>query len=234
MKNRDNPVRTTAYIWWIVAAVFLILLAASFLLDIGGAVGVLVIMVGFLMTFTGIGVAVYYMVRADKVDQFLDGKNFLVHWTYPADEWQKFMEHEYAAEKRADIWRLVVVAVIFGILAVIFGAIWPWIWVVCIALFFTFLFGGSYLLNHWYQRRKYAGYPGEAYIGNDAIYVNRRLHVWTAGSLASFGSAQYREEKPPSILFTYNTSSPISWTVRLPVPQGQEAKARELVAQFKT
>jgi len=234
MKNKDNPVRTTAYVWWVVAAVFLILLAASFLLDIGGGVGVLVIMVGFLMTFTGIGVAIFYMARAGKVDEFLDGKSFLVHWTYPADEWQKFTEHEYASEKRADILRLVVVAVIFGILAVIFWAIWPWIWVVCIALFFTFLFGGSYLLNHYYLRRKYAGYPGEAYIGNDAIYVNRRLHVWTPGNLASFVSAQYREEKPPFILFAYNTSSPISWTVRVPVPQGQEARARELVAQFKT
>lgn len=233
MKSRDNPVRTTAYIWWIVAAVFLILLAASFLLDIGGGIGVLVILVGFLMTFTGIGVAVYYMLRAGKVDEFLDGKGFLVHWTYPADEWQKFMGHEYAAEKRADILRLVVVAVIFGILAIIFYAVHG-LWAVVIALFFAFLFGGSYLLNHWYLRRKYAGYPGEAYIGNDAIYVNRRLHVWTAGNLASFVSAQYREEKPPFILFTYNTSSPISWTVRVPVPQGQEARARELVAQFKT
>ena len=243
MKSRDNPVRTTAYIWWIVAAVFLIVLFAPFVFAIGGGLGVLIFMVGFLMTFTGIGVALFYMDRAGKVDEFLDGETFLVHWTYSTEEWQKIMEPEYASEKMADILRLVIIAVIVGILAVIFWAIWPWIWVVGIALLFTFLFGGSYMLNHWYLRRKYAKYPGEVYISRDAVYVNRRLHVWTAGQLAEFVSAEYKEEKPPLIIFTYNTfgssrnsiaSIPHEWKVRVPIPQRQETKARELVEQFQT
>ena len=87
------------------------------------------------------------------------------------------------------------------------------------------LMKGEGTLAHWKDS------TDETYIGRDGVYVNRKLYMWTLKQGAIFDSVEFVEEKPAALVFSYHAQS--TYKVRVPVPVGQEAKARELLEQFK-
>ena len=75
---------------------------------------------------------------------------------------------------------------------------------------------------------------GEAYITPRAVLLNKQLHVW--GTLgATLGEVNYRPGKPAVIEFGYSAPSGrtmASYSVRVPVPPGEEEAARRVLDSF--
>ncbi len=241
--SKGNPVRTTANVWWIIAAIFLVLFFVPILFPIDAGISALIFMLSGITALTAFAVALLvYMPRAKIVDKLLRGEGTLAHWTYSTDEWQHYAESEYNEEKKADIKRLLIFAGIGVLVMIIFIASSSSLWGWGIAIMLLVIAGGLLpWLFHWLGNRQSMKYPGEAYIGKDGAYLNRKLHTWAKIGY-EFGSVEYADEKPASLVFTYYAygRSEIAggiarqqWHVRVPVPQGQEEKARELLKQFK-
>ncbi|MCX6006290.1 MAG: hypothetical protein NTZ34_03400 [Chloroflexi bacterium] len=242
--SKDNPVRTTANVWWIITAIFLVLFFVPIIFHLDGGFSALIFIVSFIITLTAFFVALLvYMPRARLVDKLLRGEGTLAHWTYSADEWQQFAENDYKEEQKADIKRLMIFSG-FGVLVLILCLVIRtsmWGWGIAIMLL-TIIAGGLIpWLFHWFSHKQSMKYPGEAYIGRDGAYLKRKLHMWTKMGY-QFGSVKYAGEKPASLVFTYYTPNSTDipgvvakhkWQVRVPVPQGQEASAKELMEQFK-
>ena len=241
--SKGNTVRTTANVWWIIAAIFLVLFFVPILFPIDSGISALILMLSGIMALTAFAVALLvYMPRAKIVDKLLRGEGTLAHWTYSTDEWQHYAESEYNEEKLADIKRLLIFAGIGVLVMTIFIASSSSLWGWGIAIMLLVIASGLLpRLFHWYGNKQSMKYPGEAYIGKDGTYLNRKLHTWAKIGY-EFGSVEYADERPASLVFTYyaygrtDTAGVIAkhkWQVRVPVPQGQEVKARELLEQFK-
>lgn len=234
--SKRNPARTTSIVWWILTPVFLFLSFFSFTAEIGDAAYALAF-VSFIMFITAIIVAVIYGSRARALDRLRAGEGLLAHWTYQPDEWLQYAETEYRTEKHYKKILLLIIsgfALVVGIGATIADQE-SGIGVLVVMLAVIVILSFTAWFTSWYNHRQNLEYPGEAYISKDGIYLNKQLHLWNQ-MLAYLGSVEYVEETPPLLVFAYFAPTRVGLEgreVRVPVPRGQEAKAREILEQFQ-
>ncbi len=80
---------------------------------------------------------------------------------------------------------------------------------------------------------------GEAVISLDGVYLNRQAHIWKGIGTRLEGIAFEDSGRPqPVILIEYSAlggpgGSRNSYSVRVPVPEGQEEKAKDIVARIR-
>lgn len=234
--GKGNPARKTSVVWWILSPVFLLLAFVSFNSEIGDAAFALAFG-SFIMFIMAIIVAVIYGSRARELDRLLAGEGLVAHWTYQPDEWLQYAETEYQTEKELKKMLALIIsgfALAFGIVFVIvdreagFGVLVVMLAIIAMVNFLAWS-------TSWYNHRQNLKYPGEAYISKDGVYLNKQLHLWTH-LLAYLDSVKYEEETPPLLVFSYFAPTRTGLEgrdVRVPVPRGQEAKAREILEQFQ-
>lgn len=233
---KRNPAHTTSIVGWILTPVFLFLTFLSFNAEIGDA-AFAIAFVSFIMFITAIIVAVVYGNRARALDRLLAGEGLLAHWTYQPDEWLQYAETEYRTEKH---YKKILAFIISGFaLVVSIGFIIAdresGIGVLVVMLALIAMVSFSAWFTSWHTHQQNLEYPGEAYISKDGIYLNKQLHLWNQ-MLAYLDSVKYVEDIMPLLVFVYLAPTRAgleSREVRVPVPRGQEAKAREIVEQMQ-
>lgn len=234
--SKGNPARTTSTVWWILTPVFLLLTFVSFASDMGDAAFALAF-VSFIMFITAVIVAVIYGSRARALDRLLAGEGLLAHWAYQPDEWLQYAETEYRTERQIKKMLALIIsgfALVVGIGFII--ADWEsGIGVLIVMLALMAMVSFLAWSTSWYNYRRNLKYPGEVYISKDGVYLNKQLHLWTH-LLAYLDSVKYVEEIPPLLVFAYFAPTRTGLEerdVRVPVPRGQEARAREILEQFQ-
>ena len=234
--SKVNPARTTSLVWWILTPIFLFLTFFSFSSNIGDAAFALAFG-SFIMFITAIIVAILYGSRARKLDSILAGEGLLAHWTYSPDEWQLYTEKEHQTEK----WGKKMLFFIISGFALVVGIVFlivdreSGVWVLVVMLALIAIIGFVAWFTSWYDHRQNLKHQGETYISKDGIYLNKQLHLWNQLS-AYLGSVEYVEETPPLLVFSYFAPTRTGLEerdVRVPVPHGQETRAREIQQQFK-
>ncbi len=233
---KRNPARTTSIVGWILTPVFLLLTFLSFNAEIGDA-AFAIAFATFIMFITAIIVAVIYGSRARALDRLLAGEGLLAHWTYQPDEWLQYAETEYRTEKEL---KKILALIISGFaLVVSIGFIIAdresGIGVLIVMLALIAMVSFLAWSTSWYNHRQNLRYPGEAYISKDGVYLNTQLHLWTH-LLAYLDSVKYVEDIMPLLVFAYFAPTRAGLEgrdVRVPVPRGQEAKAREIVEEMQ-
>ncbi|MDO8637615.1 MAG: hypothetical protein Q7R34_15510 [Dehalococcoidia bacterium] len=234
--SKNNPARTTSVVWWILTPVFLFLTFFSFSSDIGDAAYAMAFG-SFIMFITAIIVAVIYGSRARKLDQILSGEGLIAHWTYTPDEWLHYAEKEYQTEKSVKRILFFIIAGFALVIGIVFLIVDPesGIWVLVVMLALIAIIGFVAWFTAWHDHRQNIKHLGEAYISKDGIYLNKQLHLWN--QLAAYlGSVEYIEETPPLLVFSYFAPTRTGLEqrdVRVPVPHGQEARAREVLEKFQ-
>lgn len=236
MKN--NPTRRTAVIWGIVTALAIFAIFAPHIFgmdELGG--GFAISALSIMVAITGIIVTVIYARRARLLDRILDGENLLAHWTYSRQEWNQYAEKEFQTEKKEKRMLFYMVAgfaLFFGILFFIFdreGGLWVLISMLGLIALIAFVAWFA----AWYNYSQNKKYLGEAYITGDAVYLNRQLHTWR-GLGARLESVVLAEKESGQLLaFTYSLPTRMGrqeYTVRIPVPTGQEKAAKKLAEKF--
>lgn len=235
---KKNPQRRTAFIWLAITLLSIWGIFAPSMFGMDGMDG------GFAISFaaivfaiTGIVVTVMYFRRAGALDNIVNGENLLAHWTYTAEEWQKYMEEEIA-EFQAEKTRLfIMIAVISAVVGVGF-----YLFHRDDLIFTLVIFGGLIVLIgfvaflsiilHRFQNRPGAS---EAYISRDGVYISRQFHNWV-GMGARLEDARYDEEhhSRPRLEFDYSTPGKdmrYDYNVRVPVPLGKEEEARKILKE---
>jgi uncharacterized membrane protein HdeD (DUF308 family) len=233
--NNNNPARTTSRVWWIITAVFFVLMFFPFVVD-GAPIGVIVFVFSLIIFITGIITALIYGGRAGKIDKFLKAEGTLVHWKYTPEEWMQYTEKEAGTDKGSKKTMFFVITGLVLLISIIYAINNPKssTWIMITAAGLILIIGFTAWFTGWYNHRQNKKYPGEAYIARDGVYLNCQLHLWDHLG-AYLDSVEYVEGAPPLLAFTY--FSPTGTVVqiykaRVPVPMGQETKAKELLAVF--
>lgn len=192
---------------------------------------------GLLIMITGIVTSVLFFRLAKRYDRILSDKNPLARWTYSDEEWRAYTEADYKIDRK-NRWILVGIisafAIFFGIL---FAVMDPeaGIYVLYTMLGLIALVSLTAFLTSQQNYRRNVKHKGEALIAGDGIILNGQLHAWNViGS--RLDRVDYMEETPPMIEFEYSAVSRNgrdSYTVRVPIPSGQENSAHDIVQFFK-
>lgn len=183
----------------------------------------------------------FFFLRArDKVKRdLLAGRNLLVRWTYAEAEWRAFAGEETRQQAGSKRMLLGFTAVFMAIVTLAFiardrqaglfvGAVlfvaWGLCWMVARASVRA-------------QARHEKGPMPEVRIGRDGLLVGDELHDWH-GWGATLQECALRDGPPPLLEFTYamisgNATVRRSESVRVPVPAGKEAEAREIIRQLQ-
>lgn len=231
-----NPARRTMWvcIGIALAAIFGIFAPSIFGMD-GFNGGFAISFACIILAVTMVILTIMYSGRAKSLDTMLDKKNVLAHWSYTPEEWQAYTQKAYSADTR-DKWGLykLVMAITFIVCAGFFpfhhdsGII-----MVGLFLGLGILLAAVILITTNYDHFQNEKHRGEVFVTENGVFVNRQLHLWK-GWGARLEDVQYNE-KDNIIEITYSTPSTTmreTYTVRVPVPDGQEAKAREVIAQL--
>jgi len=229
-----NPTHRTAIIWGIVTALAIFAIFAPNIFGMDGFRGGFAISaLSLIVAVTGIIVTVIYARRARLLNRILDNEDLLAHWTYSQEEWNQYAEKEFQTEKKEKR-MLFYMALFFGILFFAFdreGGLWVLISMLGLIALIAFVAWFA----AWYNYRQNKKYLGEAYITRDAVYLNRQLHTWR-GLGARLESVVLAEKGSRQIVaFTYSAPSRMGrqeYTVRVPVPQGQEKAAEKLAEKL--
>jgi len=233
-----NPTRRTAIIWGVVTALAIFAIFAPHIfgmdyLNGGFAISAL----SFIIAITGIIVTVIYARRARLLDRILDGENLLAHWTYSLEEWNQYADKEFQTEKKEKrmlFYMVAGIALFFGVLFFLFdreGGLWVLISMLGLIGLIAFVAWFA----AWYNYSQNKKYLGEAYITRDAVYLNRQLHTWRGLGSRLESVVLAEKESRPLLAFTYSAPSRIGrqeYTVRVPVPEGQEKAAEKLAEKL--
>jgi uncharacterized membrane protein YbaN (DUF454 family) len=195
---------------------------------------------GGFIAMMGLVAAIIYSRLAKSLGRITRKENVLAHWTYTPEEWKQYTEREHREDALSKRSLFILVAVIAVIVGIIFYAIvrenplliamiiLGIIAVVGLAAYFSTL--AAYLHN-----KKHLG---ECFIAPDGIYLNRQIHLWKGlGNKLEEITFDDDKQSSPRIIITYSapgTHSRNSYTVRIPVPPGQQAAAKNIVKQIAT
>ena len=235
---KSNPQKKVA-IWALVAAfigLFLMFGPVGFGWMDGFGGGFALAAFGLLIMIAGITTAVLFFRLAKSYDRILSNKNLLARWTYSDAEWREFTEADYKIDRK-NRWILVGIISAFAIFfGVLFAIMDPeaGIYVLFVMLGLIVLVSITAFLTSQQNYRRNVRHKGETLIASDGLIFNGQLHAWNViGSRLE--RVDYMEERPPMIEFEYSAvsrSGRDSYTVRVPIPAGQEKSARDIVQFF--
>lgn len=239
-----NPVKRTAIIWWVLVPVILSGVFVPFLLDAFGVdtgEWVFALMV-FCLIFgiTAVVVAAIYTRRARLLGRMLDKEDLLAHWTYPPEEWAAYTEKEHRENRREKKNLFIMIAVISVVVGAILTIVHPDGWIIFLITVagIILLMGFVAWLAVWLRHRQNLKTLGEVYLARDAVYLNRELHVWRGlGAILEGVEYHGRPGNQGIIEILYSMPSrtgKLHTTVRVPVPAGEEAVAKDIVRQLQT
>lgn len=192
---------------------------------------------GMLIMIGGIVTAIIFFRLARRYDQILSDKALLAHWTYSDAEWRAYTEAEHKTDTQ-DRWTLVAIisafALFFGVLFAIFAPEGG-VYVLFTMLGLIALVSLTAFLTSRQNYRRNVQHKGETLISSQGILLNGQLHAWNV-----IGSRLERVDSvdgtPPVVEFEYSAPSRSgrdSYTVRVPVPSGEEASAHDIVEFFR-
>lgn len=240
IQQRANPEKTAAIVCVVVAVVaagLVFLPSLAQIDDMRG--GYALSFVAFFMAVSGAVVAVFFVGRARALARLLAGTELLAHWTYPPDEWQRYVETERRERAAAMRGLLVVIAgwsLLFGALFWALDADQGWI-VFLVMLGVTLGAAGLAfgLPGLWFRRQRRG--PREALISSWGVYFGGELSYWNHWGTRLRGVEILKGRRGAPDVLCFNLSVPSrmgqqNHQVRIPIPQGHETEASLLPGHF--
>jgi hypothetical protein len=161
------------------------------------------------------------------------GEPVLAHWTYEAGEWSAYTEGE---SKRKTTEAIVLGVMVFAVGWLIRGEGEEGEAMMMGAAMLGIMFVAGGLLMARSSNQANRSGPGEAIISPSAILLNGQYHV-LRNETYRFEGVRYDPQSHPHVLefkVAWDTRrGPSGEHVRIPVPTGREAEAREVVAAFE-
>ncbi len=230
----------TVIFGFLLTALGLLMIFAPGLVGIDGFDGGYAIsFAGLFVAIMGLVVAGFYYQQAKILDGILRGDGLLAHWTFDDQMWQEYTQKEYTEEISEKKGLFLIVS----FFALFFGFLFWFLdneagfFVFLVMLGLIGLVGFTWRFSAWYNRRQNIGGVKEAYIAQSGVYMNQRLYTWRLFS-ARLLKVEIKNEKVWSVLkFRYTAFTvpgPQTYTIRVPIPIGQEETAKNIVLQLNS
>jgi H+/gluconate symporter-like permease len=233
----QNTPKRTLLIWLAVGLIGFLMFLAPIIYPIdmmhgGGAM----IVIGILFAITGPIVAFMYYNYAKVFDELMDESKLLAHFKYNPTEWKKFAADEKlfrSGEQRT----LQIIVISFSVL---FGGIFWWAdpetgWIVALVLLaVNILIAIIVFFNSRSLAKLENAQNVECRLGSSGTLFNQTLYVWVGwgarleSARTNFGSLNILE----IVYSTPNRYSRQYYTLRIPIPSGEENKAQEVVSKL--
>jgi hypothetical protein len=234
----DNPLMKTVMLGLLVIVTGAIMIFGPGFAGIDGFDGGYAIsFVGLFVAILGLLVAGFYYQSANILDEILRGEGLLVHWTFDDQMWQEYTREEYAeeiSEKKGLFLIVSAFALFFGFLFWFLDNEAGFV-VFLVMLGLIGLVGFTWRFSAWYNRKQNSEGVKEAYIARSGVYMNRRLYTWRLFS-SKLLEVEINNYKALSVLkFSYTAFTvpgPQTYTIRVPIPVGQEEIAKNIVLQL--
>lgn len=240
MPSMPNPERTAAIISAIatILAIGLIFLPRLIQMD-GMRGGYALSFVSFFVAVSAAATTLFFWGRAKSLDHLLVGNNLLAHWTYESTEWQRYTEAEWqeqVAEKAQILLIILVWALLIGGLFWLLDPEAGWIVLLVMLGLILLLAGLTYGLPRlWFARHRFT--VGEAWIATTAIYFSGNFVRWNYWGvrLEQVDLLEQEGNVPACLCFYLSYPSRAGRQIqnlRIPVPQGCETEAYEMLYYF--
>jgi hypothetical protein len=236
----DNPLMKTMILGLIVSAVGIMMIFGPDIVGIDGLEG------GFAISFVGLFVAIlglvvpgFYFQQAHILGGILRGEGLLVHWTFDDMMWKEYTRKEYAEEISEKKGLFVIVSVF----ALFFGFLFWFLdneagfFVFLVMLGLIGLVGFTWLFSAWYYREQNERGVKEACISRSGVYMNRRLYTWRLFGAKLLGVEIKNSGGLSFLKFSYTAFTvpgPQTYTIRVPIPTGQEEVAKTILQQLNS
>jgi hypothetical protein len=236
---KNNPPRRTALIWVGIMVVGLFIIFLPGIIGLDGFDGgfALSILGGFIAMVAIIAMVIYFQM-AGILDRITKKENILAYWKYTPEEWKQYTEQEHKEDTtdRRNLFFLIAVISIFVGIIFWFMVRNNLLVITCLVLGIIAITGiaawASGLANYRNNRRRL----GEVYVALDGAYFNRQLHVWKGiGNKLEDINLENDYKQHSRIKIDYSSPGKDSrsfYSVRIPVPPGQEEIAKKIVADI--
>ena len=236
---KNNPSRRAALIWTGILILGLIIIFIPSMIGLDGFDGGYALsMGGVFIAFMGLVAAIIYFRLAASLDRITRDENILAHWTYTTEEWKQYTEKEHRDDASAKRNLFFLVAIIAAVVGIIFYAVVrenP----LLIALIILGIIAIAGLSAYFSTLATYLNnkkHLGETYLALDGVYLNRQVHIWKGmGNRLEEITFDNEMQDGSRMVITYSspgTNARNSYTVRIPVPPGQEGAAQSIVGRI--
>jgi hypothetical protein len=195
--------------------------------------------VGLFVAILGLVVAGFYFQQANILGGILRGEGLLVHWMFDDEMWKEYTRKEYAeeiSEKKGLFVIVSIFALFFGFLFWFFDNE-AGFFVFLVMLGLIGLVGFAWRFSTWYYREQNERGTKEAYIARSGVYMNRRLYTWRLFSAKLLGVEIRNSNGLTFLKFSYTAftgPSSQTYTIRVPIPIGQEEVAKSIIQQLNS
>lgn len=236
--SRSNPQRRHLWISLGVSVLGVAMVLAPGIFDIdifsgGGAM----IFLGIVLIPVGLLVALLFWKRARVLDRLFAEKDLLAHWTYAPGEWETYAQkdHRFRSGNAKQIFFLIAFFAVLFSLVILIVDFENGRFVALVLAGVVLLMAGVAKLSVELPRRRNAGGPGEVLLSAEGLWLAGELHTWTVWG-ARLEEVTYAPGDKKLLSFTYsapNKGGPQYYTVLVPIPQGEEARAEAVLAFFQ-
>lgn len=222
------------------AAVFFILLIfAGGTMD-GMSGGYAVMFIAFFLTICSFAVALLFFTRARTMDAILGGKTLLAHWVYPLEETQKSAEREFALYREINRSLFIVVSV-FMVIAMVFavllggeaGILTAGILLLVLVIIAVVAWAAPKL-----EFRRALHASREVYIAENGIIYEGSVYPFSSFMMRMDGVRFMKAAGDNPALMAFSFMQLVGlfilrpFEISLPVPAGEEQKAKEIVERL--
>ncbi|CAG0993314.1 hypothetical protein ANRL2_03370 [Anaerolineae bacterium] len=201
--------------------------------------------IGLFVSITGLVTLWFYRARAATLARILAGDGVLAHWSLDQTQVQKHAAAELADANENNRGLFLIMAILFVVIGIPVLVVPTWrdllrgdsVTLIIVGCYFTvvpilglFAWGMPRLA---YRRAIQDG--AGVYIGKDGVFVNGAFHTWKQPFTDLRRVRFNRQAKPPALEFDIRTLTRLgmvyfkTYTVRVPVPAGQEEQAENVV-----
>jgi hypothetical protein len=201
---------------------------------------------GGFITLVGVITAAMFGYRAARLESIFSGRHLLAHWVYDSGQVEKQAQEDLRERKEGN--RVLFLVIAFFMLACIIlftsygylsgeGESMPCFVGLMLGILFilaAFAFGMPYV-----EYRRAVRSSHEAYIATNGLYINGTLHTWNA-PLAVLDDVSFVQDRENTwLVFSLRYLTRVGWigyqsyTVKVPVPRGEEEAAQRVAQYFQ-
>lgn len=234
MKNSQRRIMKQ-WIFFLFGFIFLIFLPGIIGLD-GFDGGFALIFVSFFMVIMSVIIIFIYRSRANQLDSILSGVGQIAVWYYKPDEWNRFIEGDFAEDKKVKRTIFYLISGISVVVGILLTIRFQDILIAEIILGLIAFIAIIAFVAPYFRLKKLRKSKPQAMISEKGIIVGRMFHLWVKLG-ASLDGVNWNDENPGTVMIEFSYSMPTrngrdQQIARVPVPEGKTDEAKRVFDYF--
>lgn len=234
MKNSQRRIMKQ-WIFLMFIFIFLIFLPGIIGLD-GFDGGFALIFVSFFMVIMSVIIIFIYRSRAKQLDSILSGEGQIAVWYYKSDEWLRFIEGDFAEDKKVKRTIFYLISGISVVVGILLTIRFQDILIAEIILGLIAFIAIIAFVAPYFRLKKLRKSKPQAMISEKGVIVGRMFHLWVKLG-ASLDGVNWNDENPGTVMIEFTYSMPTrngrdQQIARVPVPEGKTDEAKRVFDYF--